>query len=116
MKLVLALSLVVNVALAAVVGHNWQKQSHAVEKSVAIAPIVQIRNEHPPASTVIEPGIVTNHFHWKMIEASNYENYVRNLRAVGCPEKTVRDIILAEIQKTYAVKCAAVRLSVTFWS
>jgi len=116
MKLVLAVSLVLNVALAAVVGHNWQKQSHAVEKPVAIAPIIQIRNEYRPGSTVIEPGIVTNHFHWKMIESSNYENYVRNLRAVGCPEKTVHDIILAEIQKTYAVKCAAVPLAVTFWS
>src|SRR5437660_12156647 len=51
-----------------------------------------------------------------MIESSDYEKYVANLRAVGWPERTVRDIIVAEIQKTYGAKSAEMPLNVNFWS
>src|SRR6266850_1399682 len=33
---------------------------------------------------------------WGVVESDEYERYVANLRAVGCPERTVRDIVVAE--------------------
>ena len=58
---------------------------------------------------------VTNRFHWRMIETTNYEEYVANLRAVGCPEKTIRDIILADVEKHYAARRRAAGVNDSFW-
>src|SRR3989442_5976353 len=38
-------------------------------------------------------------FRWGQLESTDYRIYIGNLRAVGCPEETVRDIIVAEINK-----------------
>src|ERR1043166_2265233 len=61
-------------------------------------------------------SLITNRFHWAQLESVDYGEYVANLRAIGCPEKTVRDIIVADVEKVYAAKSAAVPLSVGFWS
>src|SRR5437899_3128213 len=31
-------------------------------------------------------------FDWRQVESEDYRQYVANLRALGCPEQTVRDI------------------------
>src|SRR5438105_4476428 len=31
---------------------------------------------------------------WRAIESDDYKRYVANLRLAGCPEKTVRDVIV----------------------
>ena len=38
---------------------------------------------------------VTNRFHWSKIEADDFVQLAANLRAIVCPEKTVRDIVVA---------------------
>src|SRR5262245_37723257 len=43
---------------------------------------------------------------WRSIESTNYANYIENLRATGCPEETIRDIVIADINKEYAKKRA----------
>jgi hypothetical protein len=44
---------------------------------------------------------------WRTVESEDYRAYIENLRAIGCPEETVRDIIIADINKLYASKVAA---------
>jgi hypothetical protein len=44
---------------------------------------------------------------WTSVETADYREYIENLRAIGCPEETVRDIIIADINKLYASKVAA---------
>ena len=44
---------------------------------------------------------------WTTVETADYREYIANLRAIGCPEETVRDIIIADINKLYASKIAA---------
>jgi hypothetical protein len=39
----------------------------------------------------------TEPFDWRTVESDDYKQYVANLRAIGCPEKTLRDIIMADI-------------------
>lgn len=46
---------------------------------------------------------------WAAIESTNYVTYINNLRGFGCPEETVRDIILTDIAKTYSRRKAEVR-------
>jgi len=41
---------------------------------------------------------------WETVEASSYLNYIDNLRRIGCPEETIRDIILADVNKLYKTK------------
>ena len=41
---------------------------------------------------------------WRDLESTNYDLYVLNLRGIGCPEPTVRDIILADVNQLYARK------------
>lgn len=41
-------------------------------------------------------------FSWQEVEAADYPTYIANLRAIGCPEQTVRDIIIADVNALYA--------------
>lgn len=40
-------------------------------------------------------------FRWKQIESPDYAKYVKNLRSVGCPEATIRDIVEADINELF---------------
>jgi len=48
-------------------------------------------------------------FSWRAIESSDYKQYIANLRAIHCPEKTIRDIIIADINKLYAPREAPLK-------
>ncbi len=41
---------------------------------------------------------------WSHVESPDYETYVTNLRNIGCPEQTIRDIIIADVNALYARK------------
>jgi hypothetical protein len=41
---------------------------------------------------------------WRLIASADYRQYIANLRAVGCPEWLVRDIIVADIDDLYSQK------------
>jgi hypothetical protein len=72
---------------------------------VATAPL---REPTEPPSTVDNgPLIKTNvvvrreNFTWEQVESTNYVVFIKNLRAVGCPEQTIRDIIMSEVDRMY---------------
>lgn len=45
-------------------------------------------------------------FSWQEVETSDYPAYITNLRDIGCPEQTIRDIIIADVNTLYAKKRA----------
>src|SRR5207249_7992554 len=45
-------------------------------------------------------------FSWHEIESSDYPTYISNLREIGCPEQTIRDIIIADVNALYSLKRA----------
>ena len=45
-------------------------------------------------------------FSWKDLESPDYPTYILNLRNIGCPEQTVRDIIIADVNALYSLKRA----------
>lgn len=57
--------------------------------------------------------VVTNQletaFHWREVEAEDYKEYIAKLRGIGCPEATIRDIILADIDKLFEPRMVALR-------
>jgi len=54
---------------------------------------------------------------WETVEASSYLDYIDNLRRIGCPEETIRDIILADVNKLYKTKrrAASGQKKFEFW-
>jgi hypothetical protein len=53
------------------------------------------------------PDIKATPLDWRQVESSDYRQYIANLRAAGCPEKTIRDIIVAEVSELYNQRAKA---------
>lgn len=51
---------------------------------------------------VFQPHLLT----WRDIESSDYPTYIKNLRTIGCPEETIRDIIVADVNELFAERRA----------
>src|SRR5947207_2181457 len=49
----------------------------------------------------------TNSFRWASVESPDYREYIANLRAIGCPEETIRDIVIADVNKLFGSRIAA---------
>jgi len=62
------------------------------------------RRERPQKSTAIA-NLAS--FRWSQLESSDYHQYMANLRGIGCPEETIRDLIIAEVDKMFAPRFAA---------
>jgi hypothetical protein len=45
---------------------------------------------------------------WRQVETPDYRTYVQNLRAIGCPEQTIRDIVSADVLQALAARRAEV--------
>jgi hypothetical protein len=75
----------------------------------------------PGESVVIQPAAASTHptgavrtnvvvrrqlFTWSEVESSDYPTYIANLRGIGCPEPTIRDIIVADVNELYDQKFA----------
>jgi hypothetical protein len=56
-------------------------------------------NRLEPGSERINPAPP---FQWSDIESTSYEEYITRLRAVGCPEAVIRDIISADLSQLYS--------------
>jgi LysM repeat protein len=46
------------------------------------------------------------YFTWQEVESPDFPTYIANLRGIGCPEQTIRDIIIADVNALYAQKRA----------
>ncbi len=55
-------------------------------------------------------------FHWREIESSDYPTYLANLRAFHCPEKTIFDIIFADIEKLFTERAKKLEVAEKFWA
>src|SRR5579859_1056991 len=40
-------------------------------------------------------------FSWEEVESADYATYIQNLRGIGCPEQTIRDIVVADVNELY---------------
>jgi RNA polymerase sigma factor (sigma-70 family) len=47
-------------------------------------------------------------FHWSQVESADYRQYIANLRAIGCPEQTIRDLIIADLNQLFASRMQAI--------
>ncbi len=46
-------------------------------------------------------------FTWQEVESNDYATYIKNLREIGCPDATIRDIIVADVNELYSHRRAS---------
>jgi hypothetical protein len=116
MKALIILSIALNVALAGYISlQGRKKQSTAgVEQSVATEKVMSTssftaRKPGQNPGTIQVTTVRDSDFHWRMVESEDYRTYMQNLRSIGCPQNTIRDIIIADVDKLYARKLAPLR-------
>lgn len=113
-KVLLAVSLVLNLALT---GALLWFVNHRPVPAVAPAPPTPPASSGPAApepSSKPETVVAakpTQPFDWRMVESEDYKQYIANLRAIGCPEETIRDIIIADVNKLFASRRQALKTS-----
>jgi hypothetical protein len=76
------------------------------EKTAALAPSEQVSkfqrlDAHAPA-IITNLVVRTNEFAWVQLESEDYQTYIERLRSIGCPEQTIHDIIIADLEKLMA--------------
>jgi hypothetical protein len=74
----------------------------------------------PPPVVATAPEVleVNEPFNWAQIESADYRVYLANLRGMGCPESTVRDILIADVNDLFSgrVKTLVDGVSGQFWT
>ncbi len=104
MKPALKISLAANLILAATV--LWlarHTQTGAAGNSVVTHPNIDLAAAPVTAPLSAEPQPAPEKkLQWKQLESSDYRTYIANLKAVGCPKQTIRDIIMADVDGLYA--------------
>ena len=93
-KALLLLSLVINVALGVVL----------LRPTPAEPPAPAAPTARPRTLTQVVTTTIAQKFDWNAVESADYKKYIANLRAIGCPEETIRDIITADVNKLYDAK------------
>jgi hypothetical protein len=93
-------SLGVNVVLAAVLVPSLHPRLNPSAQSVAGLSA----QTSPPGQTNIL--LRRQFFTWQEVESPDYPTYISNLRNIGCPEQTIRDIIIADVNALYSRKRA----------
>lgn len=106
MKKTLSISLVLNVVLfGGIVFFCF----HIQKPPATLASSVAVRSEPLPLTALpeeVEP------FRWSQLISSNdFRSFVSNLRAAGCPEATVEDIVRGDAGRAYSVMRARMGVS-----
>jgi len=112
---ILAISLGLNMTLPfAAVMLRQKSAATTVPHSVNVAVVTEV-TQQPSADLPAVVNYITNRFRWQMLASTNCEQYVANLRGIGCPEKTVRAIVLAGVDRQYEIIKRQAQTNLPFW-
>jgi hypothetical protein len=106
MRTTLRISILLNCALLGCLaflllnGRRVRHQAEAPAETENLSPLVEGAIPAPRAP----PSVEVKPFHWSQIESADYRAYIASLRAIGCPEQTIRDIITADVDSQYATR------------
>ncbi len=99
--LFLAASVGLNAVLAAVLLSPGHRSPPAQAEAATNAPTAGTNDT--------KPKVVARRqfFSWEELESPDYPVYIARLREIGCPEQTIRDIVIADVNQLYAKKMDA---------
>jgi hypothetical protein len=114
MKRILGISLSLNLALLSSLTYLLAK--HYKTATVPV-PASSGMNAPAPATTISAPtsprtlAEALPPFRWSDLDSSNgYQGFVANLRAIGCPEKTIADIVRGNVDRAFSWERAQLHL------
>lgn len=98
-RIILWLSLAINGALIVLL-------TRYLPADLPPSPTPGVTKRPDKQSKTRDPKVVVRRlpFTWAQIESEDYRKYIENLRSIGCPEETVRDIIVAEIEHAFEIR------------
>jgi LysM repeat protein len=90
-RVILWLSLIANLLLA--VGWGWTMRREAVPPAHLSSASNAVNTTNVRTAVIVRRQFFT----WQEVESRDYPTYIKNLRDIGCPEQTIRDIIIADV-------------------
>ncbi|MEW6157033.1 MAG: hypothetical protein AB1813_06345 [Verrucomicrobiota bacterium] len=96
-RVMLLISIGLNVALAAFLFFPRPR-----ELPSDLVLLESVKSNREPRLVKTNVVVRRQNFSWSEIESPDYATYVSNLRSIGCPEQTVRDIIVADVNELFA--------------
>jgi hypothetical protein len=112
--LILLVSLLANIVLATLLVRNDSKtivtrKNPDVEKTATTTKSSQNESAASVERTASTISEIPSAFHWSQLESDDYKKYIAALREFGVPERTIRDIVIADVNKLYRPKFAVLR-------
>jgi hypothetical protein len=119
MKITSKISAALNLALMGVLIFVWLNARKPGAAS-SLPAAAQAEQPAPPAAAQttlpVAPQVMveTAPFRWsQLVGTNNYQAFVANLRASGCPEATVEDIVRGDIERAFNFKRSGLHLDET---
>ena len=114
-----ALLLVLNLMTLGLVGYFVYTRTATPPAAPSIDDTAASESKPAIVKEVVQETVtVTNEFQWRQLESEDYKSYIERLRSIGCPEQTIRDIIIADLDKLLAPRVQAIygrRPDVKYW-
>lgn len=88
------------------------KLSAPVRTKYVTNTVTQIAVRKINATNALLSNLAGRLINWQNLESTDYVSYIQNLRLFGCPEETIRDIILTDIARLYAKRRAQLRAQI----
>ncbi len=123
MRKFILISILLNVGLVGAVAYfaTQRKQTTATvetKKETTEGKTPAATKKATQKNETVAVNVAGEKFSWRDVESEDYKNYIANLRVIQCPEETIRDIIIADVNKFYANKLKPLRKPVEefkFW-
>jgi hypothetical protein len=103
LKGAVAVSLTLNLLLVVAysLGFPWsaKRPSRAINEPSASRSKVEVVQQN--TTNIVMAAAPAKMLDWHSVESEDYKEYIANLRKIGCPEKTIRDVIVADVNELY---------------
>jgi hypothetical protein len=111
LRALLILSIALNLYLAFIAFSRRPTLQSNIKAAARPTPTVR-------AYTAAATNTAPPQFNWQSVEADDYHAYIANLRAIGCPEETIQDIVIADVFKLFEERKRQVRAAapkIPYW-
>ena len=122
MKKLILISILLNVGLVGAIAYFAAQRKTQPSEISAENPtptgMPEAKGKRSAKKEIVTINAKGEKFSWRDVESEDYKNYIANLRVIQCPEETIRDIIIADVNKFYANKLKPLRKPVEefkFW-
>jgi hypothetical protein len=104
-NLIIGVSLILNVALVVALIRQPNGETSTEREAIESMKIGEESLTAPSngitKAELEETSDAIRTFTWESVESGDYLTYIENLRSIGCPEETIRDIIGADVNKLF---------------